>query len=104
SRATELYGKLKAFPNTINPAGRSGIGVDGRVYVRVVNPSQYREQVVRLYAADSKLVTSTLGAEYRVVTRGIDRQLQWVRDGMTDVTLFISYEYDVIPANVTSYQ
>lgn len=104
SHATELYGKLKAFPTTIKPVGRSAIDVYGDVDVTIVNPSQYREQVVKLYAADSKLVTSTLGTEYRVVTRGIDRQLQWVRDGMTDVTLFIPYEYDVIPANVTSYQ
>lgn len=104
SHATELYGKLKAFPATIKPAGRSAIDVYGDVEVSIVNPSQYREQVVRLYAADSKLVTSTLGTEYRVITRGIDRQLQWVRDGMTDVTLFISYEYDVIPASVTSYE
>jgi hypothetical protein len=104
SHATELYGKLKAFPTTIKPAGRSAIDVYGDAEVSIVNPSQYREQVVRLYAADSKLVTSTLGADYRVITRGIDRQLQWVRDGMTDVTLFIPYEYDVIPANVSSYQ
>jgi len=104
SHATELYGKLKAFPTTIKPAGRSAVDVFGDAEVSIVNPSQYREQVVKLYAADSKLVTSTLGSEYRVVTRGIDRQLQWVRDGMTDVTLFIPYEYDVIPANVTSYQ
>jgi hypothetical protein len=104
SHVTELYGKLKAFPTTIKPAGRSAIDVYGDVEVSIVNPSQYREQVVKLYAADSKLVTSTLGAEYRVVTRGIDRQLQWVRDGMTDVTFFISYEYDVIPASVTSYE
>ena len=104
SHATELYGKLKAFPTTIKPAGRSAIDVYGDAEVSIVNPSQYREQVVKLYAADSKLVTSTLGPDYRVITRGIDRQLQWVRDGMTDITLFIPYEYDVIPANVSSYQ
>ena len=28
---------------------------------------------------------------------------QWVRDGMLEVTIFVPYGYDVLPASVTSY-
>jgi hypothetical protein len=101
--AAALFAKLRGFPSTFKPVGRSAVDLLADVDLSVVNPPQYREQVIKLYAADSKLVTSALGQDYRVVTKGIDRQLQWVRDGLLDVLFFIPYEYDVIPANVTSY-
>jgi hypothetical protein len=104
SNAAALFAKLKAFPKTVKPTGRSAFDVVADVELTVVNPTQYREQVVKLYAADSKLVTTSLGPDYRVVTKGIDQQLQWMRDGLVDVIFYIPYEYDVIPGNVTSYR
>lgn len=103
SNAAALFAKLKGFPSTFKPVGRSAVDLLANVDVSVIDPPQYREQVIRLYAADSRLVTSALGEEYRVVTQGIDRQLQWMREGLLDVVFFIPYEYDVIPVNVTSY-
>jgi hypothetical protein len=103
SSAAKLFAKLKDFPNSFKPAGRSAIDLFGNAELTIINPDQYRERVVNLYAADSKLVTSALGADYRVVTKGIDRQLQWIRDGLVDVLFYIPYEYDVIPTNVASY-
>ena len=38
-----------------------------------------------------------------MVTRGIDQPIEWVRDGMLEVTIFVPYSYDVLPASVTSY-
>jgi hypothetical protein len=103
SNAAALFAKLKGFPKSIKAPGRSALDTVGDIELTIVNPAQYREPVVKLYAADSKLVTASLGPEYRVVTKGIDRQLQWLKDGLVDVILFIPYEYDVIPSNVTSY-
>ena len=98
-----LFAKLRDFPATIKSAGRSAIDIVGDTELTVENPAQYRVKVIELYAADVKAVTSSLGAEYRVVTRGIDRQLQWVRDGMSEVVIFIPYEYDLIPSSLGSY-
>jgi hypothetical protein len=98
-----LFAKLKDFPAAIKPAGRAAIDVVGEVDLTLEDPAKYRSRVIELYAADARAVTASLGTEYRVVTRGIDRQLQWVRDGMSDVVIYIPYEYDVIPANVSSY-
>jgi hypothetical protein len=99
SNAVVQYSKLREFPASLKPAGRSAVDLQGYIEVSIVNPGQYRAQVIKLYADDAKLVTSSLSADYRVVTRGIDRQLQWMREGMTDVVLFIPYEYDVVPVN-----
>lgn len=98
-----LFARLKAFPATVKPAGRAALDVVGDTELTVENPSQYRAQVVALYAADAKAVTAALGPEYRVVTRGIDRQLQWLRDGGANLVFFIPYEFDVIPVNVSAY-
>ena len=98
-----LFAKLKDFPTTIKPAGRAAIDVVGDTELTIENPAQYRAKVIELYAADAKAVTSSMGTEYRVVTRGINQQLQWVKDGLSDVVIFIPYQYDVIPANLTSY-
>jgi hypothetical protein len=101
--ATALFSKLKGFPKSVKPTGRAAIDLTGDIELTLVNPAQFREPVIKLYAGDVRTVTAALGSEYRVVTKGIDRQLQWMRDGMTDVVIFIPYEYDVIPANVSSY-
>lgn len=101
--ASALFARLKAFPGTVKPVGRAAIDVMGDAELVLENPSQYRTRVIELYAADSRAVTSALGPDYRVVTKGIDRQLQWMRDGESDVILYIPYEYDVIPTNVSSY-
>lgn len=101
--AAALFARLKEFPATIKPTGRAAIDVIGDTELSLENPSQYRARVIELYAGDARTVTTALGPEYRVVTRGIDRQLQWLRDGESDVVLFIPYEYDVIPANFNSY-
>lgn len=99
SNAVIQYAKLKEFPTTVKAVGRAAIDLYGDIDASIINPMQYREAVIKLYAADAKLVTASLSADYRVITRGIDRQLQWMRDGMTDVVLFIPYEYDVVPVN-----
>ena len=39
----------------------------------------------------------------KVVARGIDGPIEWVRDGMLEVTIFVPYSYDVLPASFTSY-
>jgi hypothetical protein len=68
-----------------------------------VNPTQYRDRVIELMAADVKKVTAALGPDYKVVLRGIDQPIQWVRDGMLELTIYVPYRYDVLPASVTSY-
>ena len=98
-----LFARLKTFPTTVKPAGRAAVDVIGEAELSVENPAQYRARVIELYAADAKAVTAALGADYRVVTRGIDRQLQWLRDGGANLVFFIPYEFDVIPANVSAY-
>jgi hypothetical protein len=98
-----LVAKLRDFANNIKPVGRTIIDGDGEFEISIVNPMQYRDRVIDLMAADVKKVTAALGPDYKVVLNGIDQPIQWVRDGMLELTIFVPYRYDVLPASVTSY-
>jgi len=101
--SSALVAKLKDFATNIKPVGRTIIDGDGDFEISIVNPMQYRDRVIELMAGDVKKVTAALGPEYKVVLRGIDHPIQWVRDGMLELTIFVPYSYDVLPASVTSY-
>jgi hypothetical protein len=101
--SSALVARLRDFVTGIKPVGRTLIDGDGDFEISIVNPAQYRERVIELFAADVRKVTAALGSDYKVVTTGIDLPIQWVREGMLEVTIFVPYHYDVLPASVTSY-
>ncbi len=101
--SSALVAKLRDFVKGIKPAGRTIIDGDGDFEISLVKPAQYRDEVISLFAADVKQVTAALGPDYKVVVQGIDKPIQWVRDGMLDVTIFVPYSYDVLPASLSGY-
>lgn len=98
-----LIAKLKDFVTAIKPVGRTQLSPDGDVEISIVNPMQYRDKVIALFADDVKKVTGALGDGYRVVARGIDRPIAWQRMGLLDLALYVPYQYEVLPVTVTSY-
>jgi hypothetical protein len=98
-----LISKLKDFASALKIVGRTQLEPDVTVEISIVNPAQYRDEVVKLFAADVHSVTAALGDGYKVVVHGIDRPIRWVRVGLLDLQLYVPYSYDVIPATVTSY-
>ena len=101
--SSTLVAKLRDFVKGIKPVGRTIVDGNGDFEISLVKPAQYRDEVIGLFAADVKKVTAALGPDYKVVVRGIDKPIQWVRDGMLEVTIFVPYGFDVIPATVTGY-
>lgn len=101
--SSALVAKLRDFASGIKPVGRTLIDKDGDVEISIVNPGQYRDRVIELFAEDVRKVTAALGQDYKVVARGIDAPIRWMRSGMLEVALFVPYGYDVLPASVTSY-
>ena len=41
--------------------------------------------------------------DYKVIVHGIDQPIEWVREGMLDVTIYVAYKYDVLPATISGY-
>ena len=92
--------ELKRFVSQLEMVGRTEVFVGGDVEVSIVNPSQYREQAIRLFAEDVRTVTSALGDDYRVIVSGIDKPIEWARAGSLTVAIYIPYEYMVVPTTV----
>jgi hypothetical protein len=103
ANSSALVAKLRDFAKGIKPVGRTEIDGDGGFVISIVNPEQYRDEVIELFATDVKKVTSALGSDYKVIARGIDQPIEWVQDGMLGVTIYVPYRYDVLPSTVTSY-
>jgi hypothetical protein len=97
-----LVNTLREFVAGLSVVGRTQLDPVGDVQISVVDPHQYRSEIIKLVAGDISQVTSTLGAEYRVIVEGIDRPVEWFRLGLLDLGLFIPYRYTVIPQSVTS--
>lgn len=98
-----LISKLKDFVTNIKVTGRTTLDVDGDVDISIVAPHQYRDEIIELYAADAKKITTALGEDYKVVTTGIDRPVKWVRMGLLELALFVPYKFDVVPATVSTF-
>ena len=103
ANTSALVAKLRDFAKGIKAVGRTEIDEDGDFEISIVNPQQYRDRVIQLFAADVKKVTGALGPDYKVITRGVDLPIEWVREGMLDVAIYVPYRYDVLPSTVTSF-
>lgn len=93
--------ELKSFVDDLRMTGRTEVFVEGDVEVSIVNPNQYRDEAIKLFAEDVKAVTDSLGGDYRVVVNGIDRPIQWRRAGSLSVAIYIPYDYLVVPTTLS---
>ena len=100
--ATALVEKMKGFVKSVPVEGRTELTAVGSVAVSVVSPNSYRTDILKLVAEDIKTVTASLGEDYRVVLEGADRPVRWVRNGSLQLTLYIPYQYLVVPINISS--
>lgn len=102
NKATKLVEEMASFVGKVNLVGRTEFNSLGSVDVSVVNPNQYRSEIIALFSADAKAVATSLGDDYKVIVEGIDRPVQWVRVGPLQLALYVPYSYNVIPDNITS--
>lgn len=97
-----LVSKLSDFVDDLEVEGRTVIRGHGETGVSVVNPYQYRKEVMNLVIDEVNEVTAKLGPDYRVVLTGIDGEIRWVRSGDLSLAFFLPYEYDVLPTSLNT--
>ena len=102
NEAENLIRLMEDFVDSIPVVGRTELQVFNSADISIVSPSQYRAEIIELFAQDINLVTSSLGTEYRVIVEGIDQPVQWVRSGALELSLFIPYSYTVLPESVNA--
>lgn len=97
-----LATKLSRFVNSIKETGRITVSTNGETAVSVINPYQYRKDVVTAVIEEINAVTDALGPEYVAIIEGLDRQVVWSRQGDIHLACSLPYSYDIIPNTLHS--
>jgi len=98
----KLLADMRSFIDKVKTVGRTELEAQGDVDLSIVDPEQYRDDILAIFSSDVAKVTQGLGSGYSVVVQDIDRPVQWVRTGPLQLGLFIPYHYQVIPQHVTT--
>lgn len=88
--------RIERYMKGVATVGRAELLATGDLTLSVVEPDQYRQQIVDLVAADARATAEKLGPDYGVEASGLDKRVQWSRDGLTNVFLYVPYGYRVV--------
>ncbi len=100
----KLAQMLGEFVDSIDEEDRTTINTYDEISVSVVDPFQYRVDVIKKVIDEVNMITEGLGPNYRVIIKGIDKELNWVRSGDLNLAFYLPYEYEVIPDTLHSIQ
>lgn len=89
--------RIDDFVKGIPKTGRGAVDKSGALTLTIVNPDQYREQIIKLVADDAKTQAAVFGPDYAVQVSGIDGQLFWSQVSGTEVFLYLPYRYSIGP-------
>lgn len=89
--------KLTDFVKATSGSGRATIDKTGGLTLTIVNPDQYRDEIVKLVAEDAKHNAGIFGSDFAFNISGIDGQVAWSQVSRTDVFLYLPYKYTIVP-------
>jgi hypothetical protein len=95
--AADTRNRLHAFILGLKGSGRAVIGTSGSIALTVVNPDQYRDEIIGLVAADGKHMSALFGPQFNFNVTGIDGQVSWSQVSSTEVFLYIPYRFVIFP-------
>lgn len=89
--------RIDDFVRAVPPSGRALLEKRGSLTLTIINPDQYRDEIVRLVADGAKKSAGFFGPEYGVDVTGLDQELAWAQISGTEVFLYIPYRFSIKP-------
>lgn len=89
--------RIAAYVKSVPVSGRSLMEARGGLTLTIINPDQYRDEVVKLVAEQSLRYASYFGPDYGVEVGGLNEELSWTQVSETEVFLYIPYRFAVRP-------
>lgn len=89
--------RIERFVGSIDKTGRTLVTITGEWQLSIVNPNQYRPQVLAAIAADAQSTAAAFGEHYAVQVDGMENTLTWVQSGPLDLAMFVPYSMTVTP-------
>lgn len=90
-------GRIEQFVARIEKSGRSLVTINGGWQLSIVNPNQYRLQILAAISEDARATAATFGDGYAVEVSGLANTLTWVQSGPLDLAMFVPYQMTVTP-------
>lgn len=88
--------RILKFTKGVPVTGRSYIE-SGSISLAINNPDQYRIDVVKAIADESKRYAALFGSDYGIEVRGLDSELYWQQASETEVFLYLEHSFVVSP-------
>lgn len=89
--------RIDSYIKSVPPTGRALMEKSGGLTLTIINPDQYRDQIVKLIAAESLKYASFFGPDYGVEVGGLNEQLYWSQVSGSEVFLYIPYRFAIKP-------
>jgi hypothetical protein len=89
--------RLNAFIKAVPAAGRAVVEADGDSGVSIVDPAQYRAQILAAIAADADAAAKLFGPDYAVEVSDLATPVHWMLESPTEVLLYLSHDLKVVP-------
>ncbi len=89
---------IRKIITSIKMPGRSNLS-PGQIQLTVMNPEQYRKELLEKISQDVAFVKSTIGAEGKAIIKGLDRPVLVRQIDDKNVELFINYELTIEMSN-----
>lgn len=95
SSTADVDKTISDFIKSVPATGRSLMEKRGNLNLTIVGPDQYRDQIVKLIAAESKKYAGYFGSGYGVEISGLDKALIWTQVSASEVFLYLPYRFTV---------
>ncbi len=89
--------RITKFVASVPNVGRAEMASSGDLTLSVIDPNQYRGQIIDLFAVEAAATAAKFGPGYAIEASGLDRPVQWSRAGLTEVFLYLPASYRVVP-------
>jgi hypothetical protein len=99
SNARQAVLAIESFAKKVRLVGRSEIIPSGDTQISIINPQQYRYQILKLVAEDAKKVAAMFGPDYGIDLSAFTRPVEWVGETPTEVFMYIRYGASIGPVS-----
>ncbi len=90
-------GRIERFVEGLETVGRSEFVLADNETLSIVDPAQYRYEIIDAIAADANRIAATLGEGYAARFEGLEQEVSWYRSDVLELTLYIPHRMEVVP-------
>lgn len=89
--------RIREFVAKSKSVGRSEIILSGEYDLTLVDPNQYRTQIMAAVAQDARSAMTSFGEGYGVRLEGLENRVTWYQHSPLELALFIPYTLEIMP-------